>query len=52
MGRNVERKIYRKPRVVSEKVFEQAALACTYDTLNATYTNLKTTVSACGLNHS
>jgi len=50
------RRCYRKPRILTEKVFEQAALACGAIQLpgnvNSGLTNLKSNATGCGFSHS
>lgn len=54
METKIERRAYQKPRIVSERVFEQAALACSQVRINTStvYTNLKNDSQVCGYAHS
>jgi len=42
------KKTYRRPRVTSERVFEQAALSCVVSSFGNTYTTLKISATTCG----
>jgi hypothetical protein len=46
------KKAYGKPKIVSQKIFEQTALACTYSIFSNSQTDLKTNAIACGYNDS
>jgi len=43
---------YRKPRVASERVFEQAALACSYVAFANVMQHMKSEQQTCGYNSS
>ena len=46
------KKRYKKPKIVSGKVFEQAALACSASTFGNLLTNLKQNAEHCGMSSS
>lgn len=52
MERKSGKRVYQKPKVVSDKVFEQAALACQQLAWPHTRTNLKNNNNTCGWNAS
>ncbi len=47
-----EKKEYTPPRIESEEVLEQAALACNYSLFNNELNNLKDNETTCGYNDS
>jgi len=56
METKIERKAYRKPTVVTEKIFEQAALACSAADMGTPATafrnSLKNNITSCEFSHS
>ena len=48
MERKSERKSYVRPKIISEKVFEHAALACSMNPYANAAVNPKTFINACG----
>ena len=49
---NSKKKGYQKPKIVTEKVFEQAALACAQNQFSNTKINMKVEQTICGYSSS